>query len=164
VYSTPIVPSLTGSDGAPVSGSNSVAGFALDFLTMGSPRYQHTITALPLMYTLKAGFGNVYTGGNKMNRPTLTEIQERVSRLRKPRNQHPPGHLFDDVHELVAIIAGLHEDIKNRDKHLRTLGAQAKTRNRQSTDIIGTIQQSSLIDYYWKKELVQLITQTIKGA
>jgi len=97
-----------------------------------------------------------------MTRPTLSEIRQRVSTLRKPSNQNPPGHMFDDVHELVDIIAGLQEDIKNRDKHIRSLGSQATARNRELTSTIKTIKKSSLIDYYWKAELIQLITKTIK--
>jgi len=97
-----------------------------------------------------------------MIRPTLSEIKQRVSTLRRPSNQNPPGHMFDDVHELMAIVAGLQEDVKNRDRDIRTLGAQVKTKNRELTKTIGTIRRSSLVDYYWKKEIVQLITKAMR--
>jgi hypothetical protein len=97
-----------------------------------------------------------------MIRPTLSEIKQRVATLRKPSNQNPPGHMFDDVHELMAIIAGLQADVQNRDRDIRTLGAQVKTKNRELTKTIGTIKKSSLVDYYWKKEIVQLITKAIR--
>ena len=96
-------------------------------------------------------------------KPTLAEIKDRVATLPKSTNNNPPGHLFNDVHELMAIIGGLQNDVKNKDKHIQELGRQAKTQNRQLTETIKAIQGSSLVDYYWKNELTQQISKAMKN-
>ena len=98
-----------------------------------------------------------------ISKPTLAEIKDRVATLPKPTNTNPPGHLFNDVHELMAIIGGLQNDVKNKDKHIQELGRQAKTQNRQLTETIKAIQGSSLVDYYWKNELTQQISKAMKN-
>ena len=63
----------------------------------------------------------------------------------------------------MAIIGGLQNDVKNKDKHIQELGRQAKTQNRQLTETIKAIQGSYLVDYYWKNELIQQISQAMKN-
>ena len=98
-----------------------------------------------------------------LSKPTLAEIKERVATLPKSTNNNPPGHLFNDVHELMAIIGGLQNDVKNKDKHIQELGKLAKTQNRQLTETIKAINGSYLVDFYWKKELIQQISKTMKN-
>ena len=84
-----------------------------------------------------------------LSKPTLAEIKVRVSTLRKPANDNPPGHIFDDVHELVAIIDGLQNDVKNKDKHIQDLGRQAKTQiKKNETQIKKNEKLTSLVEEF----------------